>query len=83
MAVRKHHPARTIRDGRFRLAFARRPEQIAGREVLGLKARNVIAWAGASPASGGPGSLPPKPRGLKARNFIKLLQTSCAAQYGE
>jgi hypothetical protein len=46
----------------FRLTSSHRPEQIVGREEreeLGLKARNLIAWVGASPTSAGPGNSPP------------------------
>jgi hypothetical protein len=53
----------TRKAGIFPLGSARRLEQIVGSEGLGLKARNLIAWAGASPTSAGQGSLLPKPKG--------------------
>jgi len=58
----EHSPFGRIKDmtlprkaGMFSLAFAQKLEQIVGQEELGLKARNLKAWAGASPTSAGPG----------------------------
>ena len=36
----------------------------------GPRARHVIAWAGASPTSAGPGKPPPKIQGLKGRDRV-------------
>ena len=47
--------------GMLSLASIQRLEQFVGREGSGLKARNLIAWAEASPTSAGPGNLPPNP----------------------
>jgi hypothetical protein len=45
--------------------------------VLGLNARNVIAWAGASPTSGGPGTWPKPPKVCKTDTTLKGEGTAC------